>query len=144
MSFDFYFFIFRSSKLLPVNIPSLFLSCPPVCPIYSSLQPPQIMYKVGSFIDEVWFQDKWLVPILEFKEFTLYNIIATKQFFPYFVVLKVGLFVKKFEEHKILPKFGACLLQSINLFSTVFVMRMSRKRSLLPLNSIEKIKFQHL
>ena len=137
MYFDFYFFIFRSSNLLSVNIPSLFLSCPPVCPIYFSLQPPQIIYKVGSFIDEVWFQDKWLVPILEFKEFNLYNIIATKQFFQYFVVLKVGLFVKKFEVHKILPKFDVCLLQSINLFSPVFVMWMPRKGSLLLLNSTE-------
>ena len=100
MYFDFYFFIFRSSNLLSVNIPSLFLSCPPVCPIYFSLQPPQIIY----------------------KEFNLYNIIATKQFFQYFVVLKIGLFVKKFEVHKILPKFDVCLLQSINLFSPVFVM----------------------
>ena len=36
------------------------------------------MLKVGSFAIEIRFQNKWLVPILKFKEFTLYNIITTK------------------------------------------------------------------
>ena len=54
-----------------------------------------------------------MVPIIKFREFTPYNKIATKAAFPDFVVLKVGLFIEKFEEHKSLFKLDGCLLQSI-------------------------------
>ena len=54
-----------------------------------------------------------MVPIIKFREFTPYNKIATKAAFPDFVVLKVGLFIEMFEEHKSLFKLDGCLLQSI-------------------------------
>ena len=43
------------------------------------------------------------------------NYIYEVGSFPHFVVLKVGLFVEKLEEHKSLFKLDGCLLQSINL-----------------------------
>ena len=58
------------------------------------------VYKAGSFAVEIIFQDKWLLPILKFNELNLYNIIVTKAAFSHFAVLKIGVFVEKFEEHK--------------------------------------------
>ena len=45
---------------------------------------------------------------LNLKNSTIYNKISTKQLFPHFV-LKVGLFVEKFQEHKSLFKLDGSL-----------------------------------
>ena len=42
------------------------------------------MLKVGSFAIEIRFQNKWLMPILNFKELKLYSIIITKATFSEF------------------------------------------------------------
>ena len=42
------------------------------------------IYKAGSFVIEIRFQYKWLVEIFQFKEFSFYNIIATKATFSLF------------------------------------------------------------
>ena len=39
---------------------------------------------VGIFAIEIRFQNKWLMPILKFKEFSLHNIITTKATFSAF------------------------------------------------------------
>ena len=44
-------------------------------------------YKVGSFAIEVRFQNKWLMQILKFKEFSLCNKITTKATFSAFCCL---------------------------------------------------------
>ena len=64
------------------------------------------IYKAWSFAIEIRFQNKWLVLILKFKQFTFYDTIATKATFSAFCW---------FEEHKSLFKLDGCLLQSINL-----------------------------
>ena len=116
MSFDFYFFIFRLSNVLSVNTKSLFELSSGLSNIFLiATAADNYIYKVGSFAIEIKFQNKRLVPILKFKEFSLYNIITTKATFPHFVVLKVGLIVEKLEEHKSLFKLDGWLLQSINL-----------------------------
>ena len=112
MSFDFYFFIFR----LSVNTESLFKLSSGLSNIFLlATIAYNYIYKVGSFAIEIRFQNKWLVPILKFKEFTLYDIITTKATLTAFCCLKVGLFVEKFEEHESLFKLDGCILQSINL-----------------------------
>ena len=82
MSFDFYFFLFSLSNVLSVNTESLFKLSSGLCNIFLiATTADNDIYKVGSFTEEIWFQDKWLVSILEFKEFTLYDIIATNAAF---------------------------------------------------------------
>ena len=124
MYFDFYFLCsgfsyscFHIQNLLSVNTVSLFKLSSCLSNIFFiATAADNYTYKGGNFTIEIRFQNKWLVPILKFKEFSLYNIITTKPFFPHFVVLKVGLFVEKFEEHKTLFKLDDSLLQSINLY----------------------------
>ena len=112
MSFDFYFFIFRLSNVLPVNTKSLFKLSSSLSNVFLiATTADNYIYKVGSFAIEIRFQNKWLVPILKFKEFSLYNIITTKAAFSAFCCL----FAEKLEEHKSLFKLDGCLLQSINL-----------------------------
>ena len=115
MPFDFYFLVFRLLKI--VNTESLFNLSSGLSDIFFiATAVDNYIYRVGSFAVEIRFQDKWLVPILKFKQLTRYIVIATKQLFLHFLVLKVGIFVQKFEELKSLFKVDACLLQSINLF----------------------------
>ena len=105
MCSDIYFFIFRLSNVLSVNTESLFKMFSGLSNIFLiAIVADNYIYKVGGFEIEIRFQ-KWLVPILKFKEFSLYDIIATK----------VGLFVEKFEEHKSFFKLHGCPLQSVNL-----------------------------
>ena len=114
MSFDFYFFIFRLSNVLSGNTKPLFKLPSALSNIFViATAADNYLYKAGSLAIKIKFQNKWLVPVLKFKEFSLYNIITTKATSPHFVVLKVGLFVEKFEEHKSLFKLDGCLLQSI-------------------------------
>ena len=42
------------------------------------------IYEVGSFAIEIIFQNKWIGPVLIFKEFDFYNIITTKANFSAF------------------------------------------------------------
>ena len=108
---NFYFFIVKLPNVLPVNTESIFkLSSGFPNTFLIATAANNCIYKVRSFAVEIWFQDKWLVPILKFKEFTLYNIIARKATFSSFCC-----FEKKFEEHKRLFKLHNCFFQSINL-----------------------------
>ena len=108
-----YFFIFRLSNSLSVNTESLLKMSSGLFNIFLiETAADNYIYKVGSFVIEIEFQSNSLVPILEFKKFNLYNIIATKGTFLVFQFF--GLFVEKFEERKSLFKLNGCLLQSIN------------------------------
>ena len=116
MSFDFYFFIFKLLNVLSVNTERLFKLSPRLSNIFfiaTGADNYIYIYRVGIFAIKIRFQNKWLVPILKFKEFILNNIISTKATFPHFVVLKVSLSVEKFEEHKRIFKLDDYLLQSI-------------------------------
>ena len=74
MSFDFYFFIFTLSNVLSVNAKSLFELSSGLSNIFPIATPADnYIYKVGSFAVEIKFQNKRLVPILKFKEFSLYK-----------------------------------------------------------------------
>ena len=85
MSFDFYFFIFRLSNVLSVNTQSPFKLSSDLSNIFLiATAGDNCIYKVGSFAIEIRFQNKWLVPIPKFKEFSLYNIITTKANFSAF------------------------------------------------------------
>ena len=100
--FQLLFFIFRLSNMLPVNTKSLFkLSSSWFNIFLIATAADNYIYQVGSFAIEIRLQSKLLS--------------QQKQLFPHFVVLKVGLFVEKFEEHKSLFKLDDCLLQLINL-----------------------------
>ena len=101
---------------LPVNTEYLFeLSSSLSNIFFNAIVSDNCIYKAGSFTIETRFEVQWLVLILELKEFTLYNIIATKQLFTHFVIWKVGLFVEKIKENKNLFGLDGCLLQSLNL-----------------------------
>ena len=91
MSFDFYFFIFRLSNVLSVNTKSLFELSSGLSDIFLiATAADNYIYKVGSFAIEIKFQNKRLVPILKFKEFSLYNIIPFSTIiFGYFWVFKI-------------------------------------------------------
>ena len=111
------FFHIQVAELLYVNTESLFKLSFGFSNIFLiAAAADNCIYKVGSFSIEIRFQNKWLVPVLKFKEFNLNNIITGKTTFSAFVVLKVDLFVEKFEEHKNLFKLDDRLLQSINLW----------------------------
>ena len=85
MFLDFYFFIFKLSSVLPVNTKSSFKLSSDLPNIFpNATAAGNYIYKVGSFAIEIRFQNKWLVPILKFKEFSLYNIITTKATFSAF------------------------------------------------------------
>ena len=89
MSFDFYFFIFRLSNVLSVNTKSLFKLSSGLSNIFLiATAADNYIYKVGSFAIEIRFQNKWLVPILKFKEFSLDNRITTKATFSAFCCLE--------------------------------------------------------
>ena len=76
MSFDFYFFIFRLLNVLSINTESLFKLWSGSSNIFLiSTAADNYIYKVGSFAIAIRFQNKWLVLILKFKAFSLYNII---------------------------------------------------------------------
>ena len=131
-SFDFYFFIFWLSNVLPVNTKSLFKLPSGLSNIFLiATAADNYIYKVGSFATEIRFQNKWLVPILEFKG--VHPLFFHKHF-PHFVVLKIALFDERYEEHKSLFKLDGCLLKSINLCSAnilpkwLYVLIMSRTR----------------
>ena len=71
------FFIFRLSNVLSGNNKSLFKLSSGLSNIFLiATAADNYIYKVGSFAVEIRFQNKCLVPILEFKEFRFYNIIA--------------------------------------------------------------------
>ena len=119
------FFLFRLSNVLSVNTKSFFKLSSGLSNIFLiATAADNHIYKVGSFAIEIRFQNKWLVPTLKFKEFSLYN--TTKATFSAFFVLKVDLFVEKFEENKSLFKLDGCLLQSINLCFRIFCLNFSR------------------
>ena len=71
---------------ISVNTESLFMLSSRLSNIFliATAADNNYIYKVGSFTVEITFQDKWLVAILKFKEFTLHNIIATKATFSAF------------------------------------------------------------
>ena len=74
MSFNFYFFIFRLSNVLSVNTKSLFKLSSGLSNIFlTATDADNYIYMVGSFAIE-----SRLVPILKFKELSLYNIVTTK------------------------------------------------------------------
>ena len=82
MSFDIYFFIFRFLNVLSLNTESLFKLSSGLTDIFLiATAADNYIYKVGSFAIEIRFQNKWMVPILKFKEVAPYNIIATKATF---------------------------------------------------------------
>ena len=92
MSFDFYFFIFKLSNVLSVNTKPLFKVPSGLSNIFLiATAADNYIYKVGSFSIEIRLQNKWLVPILKFKEFSLYNIITTKATFSTFCCNKVAI-----------------------------------------------------
>ena len=79
------FFIFRLSNVLSVNNKSFFKLSFGLSNIFLiATAADNYIYKLGSFAIEIRFQNKWLVPILEFKEFRFYNIITTKATFSAF------------------------------------------------------------
>ena len=79
------FFRFRLWNVLPVNTKSLFKLSYGLSNIFLiATAADNYIYKVESFAIEIRFQNKWLVPILKFKEFSLYNIITTKGTFSAF------------------------------------------------------------
>ena len=101
------FFIFRLSNVLSVNDKSLFKLSSGLSNIFLiATAADNYIYKLGSFAIEIRFQNKWLVPNLEFKEFSFYNIITTKATFFAFCC---------FESWFSLFKLDGCLMQSIDL-----------------------------
>ena len=101
---------------MPVNTEYLFELSSSLSNIFlNAIASDNCIYKAGSFTIETRLEVKWVVLILELKEFTLYNIIATKQLLTHFVIWKVGLFVEKIKENKNLFGLDGCLLQSLNL-----------------------------
>ena len=85
MSFDFNFFIFRFSNVLSVNAKSLFELSSGLSDIFLIVTAvDNYIYKIGSFAIDIRFQNKKLLPILNFKEFRLCNIIKTNNFFSIF------------------------------------------------------------
>ena len=82
MFFNFYFLVFKFSNVLPVNTESLFkLSSDSSNIFLIATATDNSRYQLGSFAVQIWFQNKWLVPIRKLKEFNLDNIIATKASF---------------------------------------------------------------
>ena len=76
MSFNLNFFIFRLSNALFVNTKSLFKL---ICNIFFiTTAADKYIHHVGTFAIEIGFENKWLMPIPKFKEFSLYNTITTK------------------------------------------------------------------
>ena len=94
MSFDFYFFIFRLSNVLFVNIKSLFALPSSLSNIFLiATTADNYIYKVGSFATKIRFQNKLLVSNFKLTDFTLDYIIATKATFSTIYFLKVSSFV---------------------------------------------------
>ena len=85
MSFDFYFLIFRLLNVLPVNTKSLVKLPSGLSNIFLiATAADNYTYQDGSFAIEIRFENKWLVPILKFKGFSLYDIMTTKAIFSSF------------------------------------------------------------
>ena len=82
-----------------LSILSLYLSCCPVSSRYSLLEPLEIVAYIRLGCSKLKFGFKIKI-CCQFWQFILYVTIATKATFLYFVLLKVGWFVEKFEKHK--------------------------------------------
>ena len=109
---NFYFFIFRLSNVVSVKIESIFKLSFGLSNILLIATPADnYIYKVGSFTIKIRFQNKCLVPIPNLQSLSiLCNMMATKAIcFLHFVVLKVHLFVEKFEEYKSNCKLDSCI-----------------------------------
>ena len=100
MSFDFYLFKLRLSNVLSVNTESLFkLPSGLSNMFFIATAPDNYIFKVGSFAIEIRFQIKWLIPILQSKEFNLYNTITTIATIYAFCYFEAWFIFEKFEEH---------------------------------------------
>ena len=82
--------------MLTVNTESFFMLLSALANIFVfATAADNYIYKVGSFAFENRFENKWLVPVLRFKEFTLDNTIAAKANFSTFYCFESWFYLLK-------------------------------------------------
>ena len=118
------FFLLRLSNVLSVNTKSLFKLSSGLSNIFLIATAANNHIRLGVSRLKLDFKTNGRCQLLYLKRSA--SIIQQKQLFPHFFVLKVGLFVAKFEENKSLFKLDGCLLQSINLCFRIFCLKFSR------------------